>query len=141
MNAQADASTRIDTRLADALLALEHAALVRWCAGDPSGYLEICAPDVVYFDPFLEQRLDGIAALTRYYEELRGKISAERFEIRNPHVQSTSGMAVLTFNFVSFTRQTVASRWNCTEVYRQGTDGWRIIQSHWSITRPGTRPG
>jgi len=46
------------------LLALENAALVRWCAGDPSGFLEICSDDVVYFDPFLEQRLDGIVALT-----------------------------------------------------------------------------
>jgi hypothetical protein len=71
---------------AHTLLALENAALVRWCTGDPSGFLEICAADVVYFDPFLEQRLDGIAALTRYYEALRGKISAERFEIRNPPV-------------------------------------------------------
>jgi ketosteroid isomerase-like protein len=126
-----------DARLATTLLALENAALARWCAGDPSGFLEICADDVVYFDPFLDQRMDGLAALTRYYETLRGKISAERFELRNPQVQAASGMAVLTFNFVSFARDGSEFRWNCTEVYRQDPDGWRIIQSHWSFTHPG----
>jgi len=135
MSAQEDATTQTKARIAETLLALEHAALVRWCAGDPSGYLDICAADVVYFDPFLEQRLDGKAALARYYEALRGKISAERFEILNPLVQWSSGMAVLTFNFVSFAGKAVASRWNCTEVYRHDTNGWQIIQSHWSFTR------
>jgi hypothetical protein len=56
------------------LLLLERAALKRWCKGDPSGFLELCAKDVVYFDPFLDQRLDGLPALTAYYESLRGKI-------------------------------------------------------------------
>ena len=133
----AEIATVTDPRIAEALLALENAALLRWCAGDPSGFLEICAADVVYFDPFLERRLDGKAALTRYYEALRGKISVDRFEIRNPHVQTASGMAVLTFNFVSFARDGAESRWNCTEAYRHEADGWRIVQSHWSFTRPG----
>ncbi|MBD9370504.1 hypothetical protein [Xanthomonas sp. XNM01] len=31
----------------DQLIAPEHAALVRWCQGDPSGYLAISAEDVV----------------------------------------------------------------------------------------------
>jgi ketosteroid isomerase-like protein len=135
VSAQDNGST--NDRIAEKLLALENAALVRWCAGDPSGFLEICADDVVYFDPFLEKRLDGIAALTRYYETLRGKISAEDFELRNPHVQSALDMAVLTFNFVSFAPAGAKARWNCTEVYRHDAVGWRIVQSHWSSTRPG----
>ena len=137
MSAPDDAGVKSDAEVARTLLALEKAALVRWCAGDPTGFLEICANDVVYFDPFLEQRLDGIDTLTRYYEALRGKISAGRFEILNPRVQGAAGLAVLTFNFVSFARDGAESRWNCTEVYRQSADGWRIFQSHWSFTGPG----
>ena len=113
---------------------MEHAALVRWCSGDPSGFLEICAPDVVYFDPFLERRLDGIAALTAHYEALRGKVSASHFEILNPHVQRSGGMAVLTFNFVSFGGNENGMRWNCTEVFRRDPPGFRLIQTHWSFT-------
>lgn len=30
------------------IIQLERQALKRWCEGDPSGFLEISAPDVVY---------------------------------------------------------------------------------------------
>jgi len=123
--------------LEEELVELERAALARWLAGDPSGFLEISAPDVVYFDPYRERRVDGLEALTRIYEELRGKIFASRFEILNPRVQRVGDAAVLTFNFVSYAgQQDHALRWNCTEVYRRDPAGWRIIQSHWSYTWP-----
>ena len=70
--------------VAATIIALERAALDRWGKGDPSGYLEISAPEVVYFDPFLERRLHGLEALTRYYDTLRGKIRIDRDELINP---------------------------------------------------------
>ena len=126
----------VQAEVTEELLALERAALVRWLDGDPSGFLEISEDDVVYFDPFLERRLDGLSALRAYYEGLRGKIRAERFEILHPHVQHAGDMAVLTFNFVSYAGNGDAMRWNCTEVYRRRAPGWRILQTHWSFTRP-----
>jgi hypothetical protein len=120
------------------VIALERAALDRWCRGDPSGFLSILAEDAVYFDPFLERRLDGLAALTAYYEALRGKVSASRYEIHAPVVQEQGGIAVLTFNFVSFGASGAeALRWNCTEVYRSTGATWSIIQTHWSFTKRG----
>ncbi len=86
----------------DEILTLERRALDRWCRGDPWGFLEASASDVVYFDPFLDKRLDGLAALTRYYEGIRGKISADRWELLDPLVQRAGDMAVLTFNFASW---------------------------------------
>ena len=124
-----------DDDAAAAILALERAALDRWCAGDPSGFLEISAPDVVYFDPYLERRLDGLAALTEYYGSLRGKVFASRYEITGARVQRVGEAAVLTFNFASFGEGGGAHRWNCTEVYRRDPGGWRIIQTHWSFTQ------
>jgi ketosteroid isomerase-like protein len=117
------------------LVELERKALARWLNGDPSGFLEISAPDVVYFDPYRERRVDGLEALTRVYEELRGKIFAERFEIRDPRVQQVGDAAVVTFNFASWSGG-VELRWNCTEVYRRDPSGWRIIQTHWSYAWP-----
>ena len=43
-----------EKEIESALIALERAALDLWGVGDPSGYLKISAPDIVYFDPFLE---------------------------------------------------------------------------------------
>ncbi len=116
------------------VIALETAALKRWLAGDPSGFLEISDEDVVYFDPLLGRRLDGLAALTNYYEALRGKISAARFEIVNPKAQAFSEAIVLTFNFVSWSESGEATRWNCTEVYARRAGAWKIVQTHWSFT-------
>lgn len=120
--------------ITETIIGLERAALDRWSKGDPSGFLEISAPDVVYFDPFLESRLDGLDALTGYYESLRGKVKIDRYELINPRVQSSADIAVLTFNYVSYSGET-KSRWNCTEVYRWTEKGWWIIQTHWAITR------
>lgn len=119
------------------IVQLEREALARWCKGDPSGFLEISAEDVVYFDPFLEKRMDGLASLTAYYESIRGQVSAERFELINPCVHLAGDAAVLTFNFVSYGGNEDASRWNCTEVFRRSGDSWKIIQTHWSFTCPG----
>ncbi|MBZ0163896.1 MAG: nuclear transport factor 2 family protein [Notoacmeibacter sp.] len=117
------------------VIGLEKAALARWCSGDPSGFLELSAPDVTYFDPFLPARLDGLEKLTAYYGGIRGKISAPRYEMIDPHVTEIGDAAILTFRFVSFGGSEGAEmRWNCTEVYRREGEDWRIVQTHWSLT-------
>ncbi len=116
------------------IIAMERVALDRWGQGDPSGFLEISAPDVVYFDPYLEKRIDGLEALTQYYENIRGQVHIDRYELFNPLAQACGDMAVLTFNYVSYGGE-VRSRWNCTEVYRRSGASWQIIQTHWSFTQ------
>lgn len=116
------------------IIRLERDALDRWGKGDPSGFLEICAPDVVYFDPYLDRRIDGCEALERYYEAIRGQVFIERFELLNPLVQFIGDAAVLTFNYVSYDKCGEKHPWNCTEVYRRANGTWRIIQTHWSHT-------
>jgi hypothetical protein len=124
-----------EKEMADTIISMEKAALDRWGKGDPSGFLEISDSDVVYFDPSLERRIDGLEALTRYYEKIRGRVHIDRFELLNPKVQLSEDAAVLTFNYVSYTGEKV-NRWNCTEVYKRKDKGWRIIQTHWSLTKP-----
>ena len=125
-----------DSIIAQTIINLEKSALDRWGKGDPSGCLELCAQEVTYFDPFLDHRITGLAELTRYYEGLRGKISIVRYELINPAVSVVGDVAVLTFNYVSYSGDNEPSRWNCTEVYRNFGGDWRIIQTHWSFTRP-----
>jgi ketosteroid isomerase-like protein len=126
--------------VAEEIIALERAALDRWGKGDPSGFLEISASDVVYFDPFLPMRIDGLSSLTMYYEAIRGKIRVDRYDLLNPHVHTDGTLAVLTFNYVSHGGSENDFRWNCTEVYRRDPVGWRIVQTHWSFTNAGKVP-
>lgn len=118
------------------IIGLEKAALEQWNHGNPTGFLELSAPDVVYFDPFLERRLNGLNELTALYAPIAGQIHVDRYEMLDPVVQATEKMAVLTFNLNSYLKETV-QKWNCTEVYRLEPDGkWKIIQTHWSLTKP-----
>ncbi|PTY07451.1 DUF4440 domain-containing protein [Opitutaceae bacterium EW11] len=126
-----------ETEVAERIIRMETSALERWGRGDPGGFLAISAPDVVYFDPYLEHRIDGLEALRRRYEEIWGKVRFDRFELIDPKVQFCGSAAVLTFNYVSYAAGQ-CSRWNCTEVYRKTGDSWEIVQTHWSYT---THPG
>ncbi|MFB3815113.1 MAG: nuclear transport factor 2 family protein [Terriglobales bacterium] len=120
---------------AEVIVGLEKAALERWAAGDPDGFLEISDDNVTYFDPFIRRRVDGKQALKDLYAAIRGKFKIERFEMLDPKVQLNGDLAVLTFNFVSQGTEG-AMRWNTTEVYSRTARGWRIIHTHWSLTQP-----
>jgi hypothetical protein len=49
--------------------------------------IDIYAGEITYFDPFTGQRLDGLAAVSAWYEPIRGQIQIERDEIVDPSVQ------------------------------------------------------
>lgn len=118
------------------IIGLEKSALERWNQGDPDGYLELSAEDVVYFDPYTTLRLDGLEALKLYYEPIRGQVKVDKYDMIHPKVQVVGEMAVLTFNLHSYSGSEL-TKWNCTEVYRLEKDGhWKIIQTHWSFIRP-----
>ena len=121
--------------VAETIMGLERGALERWGRGDPEGFLEISAPDLSYFDPFIERRLDGLAALRSMYEQIRGKIHIDRFEIIEPRVQVAGDVAVLTFRFKSY-GGAGSIDWNTTEVYQRDQAGWRIIHTHWAPHQP-----
>lgn len=128
--------TPATTDISATIIAMEKAALEKWYQGNPDGYLEISTDDVVYFDPFTEQRIDGLEALKKHYDPIRGKIHVLHYDMPNPRVQAVNDMAVLTFNLHSF-HGDVADKWNCTEVYQLDNGGkWKIIQSHWSFIKP-----
>lgn len=108
----------------------------RWAKGDPDGFIELSTDDVVYMDPFLEQKFEGIDQLKELYETIRGKVEIDRYEFIRPVVQAAGGCAVLTYNFISYYKEEV-HKWNCTEVYRLETSAkWKIIHTHWSLVKP-----
>jgi len=121
--------------LANTIIAMEKAALEEWNRGNPSAYLALYAEDITYFDPFQEKRIDGLENMTVFYENLRGKISVDRYEMTDPQVQASADTAVLSYNLVSYSGNDIY-RWNCTEVYKQTDNGWKIVHNHWSLVKP-----
>ena len=132
----------VGTRQSKSIIALERGALDRWGKGDPQGYLELYAPDITYFDPTQERRVDGAAAMQKLYGPIKGMVRVDSYEMVEPKVQQRGDVAVLTFNLVSHARRpngdTITVRWNSTEVYGRSRGKWSIIHSHWSFTKPPT---
>jgi ketosteroid isomerase-like protein len=126
--------------MSETILALERAALDRWGNGDPQGYLEIYAPNVTYFDPFQDARIDGLEAMKELYAPFAGKIKIDHYEMIGAKVQHHGDAAVLSYNLVSHAKDPtgapVVVRWNSTEVYARVDGKWKIVHSHWSFTKP-----
>jgi len=121
------------TEVKAAIIALETQALELWNNGNPDGFMELSADDVVYFDP--EQKLEGKRALEGYYNSIRGMVKVETYQMIKPVVQLSSDVAVLTYNLNSHSGGMIF-KWNCTEVYRlNSSNQWKIIHTHWSLVQ------
>jgi ketosteroid isomerase-like protein len=124
-----------NSEIAKEIIGLEISALEMWNHGDINGYLDLYADDIVYFDPMIEKRMDGLTKLKEYYKPWDGKINITECEMLDPKVQAVDNMAVLTFNLKSVEENNIYN-WNCTEVYRKENDNrWKIIQTHWSYIK------
>lgn len=121
-----------DTEVAKTIIAMERAMLDRSDRGDMTGGLEISAPDIVYQDPFNDKPLIGIAALTAYYASIPAQ-PGKPGQMSNATVQVMDDVAVLSFNYVSHIG--MHRFWNTTEVYRKTAAGWRIVNTHWALTK------
>jgi ketosteroid isomerase-like protein len=127
------------------VIATERAAIERWGKGDPDGFLTTYAPEITYFDPTEERRVDGLPAMTALLTPLRGKIHIDRFDMLNPKVQRHGDIAVLTYNVVNYQKQPdgterqMPRRWNSTAVFLHIDGKWRTIHSHFSYTKPDVK--
>ena len=77
----------------------------------------------------------GLPAVKALFDGYRGRPLFDSYEMAEPKVQASGDTAVLTYILVRHIG-TMTTRWNATQVYRQKKEGWRIIHSHWSVTRP-----
>jgi len=132
----------------DEIVGLERAALDRWVHLDPQGYLDLYAPEVTYFDPQREKRIDGVDTLRTLLapiKDVKLPFTNPRYDMIGPHLQTHGDVALLTFNLVSYGTfpgkgEVVVARWNSSELYARVQGKWRIIHSHWSYTKPELKP-
>jgi hypothetical protein len=117
----------------ETIVALERAALDRWCTGDPYGFVESSDDGVTYFDHVTESRVDGVAALREHMRRFVGEVDVPSHEMPNARVRVHDDVAVLTFNWETYSADgELTSRWNATEVFLRRDGRWRYIHIHWA---------
>ena len=126
------------------IIALERTALDRYQARDPEGYLSLYAPEITYFDPMTERRIDGVKAMHEWLAPVKTakvRFTNQRYELIGPKVQRYDDIALLTYNVTNYGKppnkpeQTLSS-WNVTEIYRHVNGKWVIVHSHFSFIKP-----
>lgn len=120
------------------VIALERTALDGWQVGNPDPLLAISDPEITYFHVMTGQRLDGLPAVRALLEGYRGRPLFDSYEMAAPKVQSSGDAAVLSYILIRHVG-TMTTRWNATQVYQRKKDGWRIVHSHWSESKPAER--
>jgi ketosteroid isomerase-like protein len=120
------------------ILLLEKSAMERWRNGDPMGFVELSADDILYVDPGLTKPIQGLEDYRSYMKQIEGKVHYQRSEFIGSKVVSVGDAALLTYNYrssVLTSDGTVSSQtpWNTTEVYFKREGEWKIVHSHWSF--------
>ncbi len=131
--ADADADT------SRAVLSLERQVMDGWLNGNPDSLIALSDPDITYFHSILDKRLDGIKAVKDLYEGYRGRPLYDSYKMVDPKVQAAGDLAILTYQLETHNGD-LTRYWNATVVYQKKQEGWRIIHTHWSLTKP-TIPG
>lgn len=121
------------------IIAMEKAMLDRWGTGDTDDFLGLAAPEITYFDPSLEKRLDGREAFAKFLAPLKGTFRVPKYDMVDPKVQVLGQAAVLSYNMVDHDEAGNTFRMNVTEVYARRDGRWMLVHSHFSPTQPRLR--
>ena len=126
-----------EKKLAEHIISLEKAALVKWFKGDTSGYAELWSQkSFTYFDAVVSKRVEDYATIKEFLKTIEGKLHADKYDFVDPRVQIGKDMAVLTYQLF-FSVPTGDVEYNCIEVFQKEDDGvWRVIHSTWSFIKP-----
>lgn len=113
------------------ILSLEQGALERWCKGDPTGWLQISADDLIYIDPNLTQPVRGLEQFAAYLQGGAEKLCPRDPQMLDPRLEVLEDAALLTYHLA----ETAGGRplWNVTEVYTRRGGAWKIVHSHWGF--------
>ena len=88
----------LNENIPEMIISLEKEALA---STDPMAFVELSDTDVIYFDPSLETKIEGLEQLRTYYKGMQLP-PADHFDMIRPIVQVTQNIAVLTFNLDSY---------------------------------------
>ncbi len=124
----------------EVILSLENGAMERWRQGDPWGWTEISAEEVIYIDPGITKPIEGLEAYKEYLKQVEGKINYQISEFIDPKIKQYDNLAVLTYNYRDAKTEADGSivdqsLWNTTEVYCLLDGKWKIIHTHWSYIK------
>ncbi len=109
------------------------AANDKWAAGDPMGFTECAAPDIIWSDDLgAQNRVIGYEALNSYLEAFKGQIPAHQHVLIDPVFQFYDDVVVVSYRYQGTFEGEAAAPWKVTSVYRYADGDWLSVHENWT---------
>jgi ketosteroid isomerase-like protein len=128
---ESNGASEEETLANEMILSLERGAIERSRRGDPWGWAEISADQIIYVDPDLTSPIEGLEAYKKHLKSFEGTGNGPAAEFIAPRVVVMGEAAVLTY-ITPETGSAGQTFRNVTAVYFRLNGQWRIAHVHWS---------
>lgn len=105
----------------------------KWAAGDPMGFIECAAKDIIWSDDLgAQNRVIGYDALNTYLEGFKGQIPPHQHELIEPVFQFYDDIVIVSYRYRGTFEGEPASPWKVTSVYRYADGDWLSVHENWT---------
>jgi hypothetical protein len=106
----------------------------KWAAGDPMGFIECAAKDIVWSDDLGAQNsLIGYDALNTYLEGFKGQVPPHQHELIEPVFQFYDDIVIVSYRYQgTFEGEEPGAPWKITSVYRYADGQWLSVHENWT---------
>ena len=113
----------------------------KWASGDPMGFLECAAQDIVWIDDIAAQKpVSGYEALEKYLETLKGQIPPHEHELQDMMFQPYGDIVIVNYRYQGIFNGEPAEPWKVTSVYRYQDGDWLSVHENWSEVKQEPQP-
>lgn len=105
----------------------------KWASGDPLGFMECAAPDIIWSDDLgAQNRVIGYEALKTYLEAFKGQIPPHQHVLIDPVYQFYNDIVIVSYRYQGTFEGETAAPWKVTSIYRYADGDWLSVHENWT---------
>ncbi|MDX9772406.1 MAG: nuclear transport factor 2 family protein [Bacteroidales bacterium] len=105
----------------------------RWAAGDPMGFLEYAAKDIIWSDDLgAQNRVIGYDSLKTYLEAFKGQVPPHQHELIEPVFQIYDDIVIVSYRYQGILEGESLPPWKVTSVFRYADGEWLSVHENWT---------
>ena len=109
----------------------------RWASGDPMGFMECVAQDILWMDDLgAPIPVIGKESLGKYLENFKGQIPPHQHELFNHEFQFYGEIVIVNYRYQGTFDGAPLEPWKITSVYRYIDGDWLSVHENWSQVKP-----
>lgn len=106
----------------------------KWSQGDPMGYFDYAADDIVWTDEIQAKKpIIGADVLKSYLEPFKGEIPVHKAEISETIFQVYDDIVIVSYQFQSIFEDGPTDPWKITGVFRYIDGDWKSVHENWTL--------